>query len=204
MGFYNRHILPPLTNFVMAQSELLPYRERTIAPAAGRILEIGVGSGLNLPIYTDAAEHVTGIDPSPELLRYARKRAEQARPPVELREGAAEALPLETGSFDCVTVTWTLCSVDSVERVLAELRRVLRSGGTLRFAEHGLSPDPGVQKWQRGLTPIWHKCAGNCHLDRSPAHLLKAAGFVMRELNEGYARGPKPMVYMYQGVAEAA
>ncbi|KAF0676001.1 class I SAM-dependent methyltransferase [Profundibacterium mesophilum] len=203
MSFYDRAILPCLTDLVMGQEILTPYRQRCIAPAAGRILEIGAGAGHNFPFYGPGARSVLAIDPSAELLERARPRADAASCGVTLMQGHAEALPVESGSIDCVTVTWTLCSVGAPDAVLAELRRVLRPGGTVRFAEHGLSAEHKVRLWQKRLTPIWRRCAGNCHLDRPVPGLFDAAGFALASHDAGYARGPRPMVYMHEGVALA-
>lgn len=201
MGFYNSMILPRLTHMAMGAGLLTPYRERVIGAATGKVLEIGVGSGLNLPLYGPQVQAITAIDPSAPLLDLARSRAEAAVVPVDLIEASAEDLPLETDAFDTVTVTWTLCSVTDPQRVLAELRRVLRPGGQLLFVEHGLSPDKGVRRLQNMITPVWQRCAGNCHLNRPVADELRQAGYKLERLDTGYAPGPRPMTYMYEGRA---
>ncbi|APX89443.1 SAM-dependent methyltransferase [Brevirhabdus pacifica] len=204
MGIYDRYFLPRLTHMAMGTSLLTPYRERVIGGARGRVLEIGVGSGLNLPLYGDGVEAITAIDPSAPLLDLARDRAATAAAPVDLIEASAEDLPLSCDSFDMVTVTWTLCSVRDPARVLAELRRVLRPGGALAFVEHGRAPDPPVRRWQDRLTPFWRRCAGNCHLNRPVAQELEQAGFRIERLDTGYAKGPRPMTFMYEGRAVSA
>ena len=202
MQFYDKHILPRLTHMAMRQEQLLPYRSRAVSVAAGRILEIGIGSGLNLALYPGAVCRVIGIDPSPGLLRLAADASRSRAPETELIEGTAEELPLEDGSVDCAIATWTLCSIPQPRRALSEIRRVLKPRtGIFSFVEHGLAPEPRVQQWQRWLTPVWSRCAGNCHLDRPTAVLVEESGFRIEELRTGYAAGPKPMAFMYEGIA---
>jgi len=160
MGLYARYLLPRLTHLSMGQKQLLPYRQRVVTGAAGRVLEIGIGSGLNLPLYGGAVEEVIGIDISPELLAMAERAAamvSRRRLRVRLLEGSAERLPciIADGSVDTVVVTWALCSVPDATATLAEAHRVLRPGGSLRFVEHGRSPDASVAWWQDHLTPLW-------------------------------------------------
>ena len=185
----------------MRQEQLLPYRRRAVSGAKGRVLEIGIGSGLNLALYPDAVDQIVGVDPSPELLHRAAQASQGLTPTTEMIEGVAEALPLENRSVDCVVATWTLCSVLEPEKVLAEIRRVLKPDGVFRFVEHGLAPEPSVQRWQRWLTPVWKHCAGNCHLDRPTDALVEKSRFRIERLDTGYATGPKPMVFMYEGFA---
>ncbi len=201
MKFYDTHILPRLTHLAMRQDLLLPYRRRTVSGAKGRVLEIGIGSGLNLPLYPNAVDHVIGIDPSAELLSLAAVASRSNTLEVELIEGFAENLPLESQSVDSVVTSWTLCSVSDPRQVLSEIRRVLKPGGIFSFVEHGLAPEVRVQRWQRRLTPIWSRCAGNCHLDRAPAAIVKESGFQLERLETGYATGPKPIVFMYEGLS---
>jgi ubiquinone/menaquinone biosynthesis C-methylase UbiE len=200
MGFYQDHIVPYLINLAMRQRMLVPYRERVLADAQGRVLEIGIGSGLNLPFYAHSPQQVIGLDPSAKLLAMAR-RTRRVQRPITFVEGSAEAVPLDANSIDTVVTTWTLCSIPDVQRALDEMRRVLRPGGSLLFVEHGLSPDPKVRKWQDRLTPAWRCVAGGCHLNRPIAQLIEAAGFRLDRLETGYMRGPKPMTFMYEGRA---
>jgi ubiquinone/menaquinone biosynthesis C-methylase UbiE len=199
MGFYRNHIVPHLVSLAMRNRLLEPYRERILTLAEGRILEIGVGSGLNLPLYTDPAREVLGLEPHPKLLEMASRKSH--RTPVKLIEGSAEAIPLETGSVDTVVTTWTLCTVPDVNTALAEMRRVLKPGGRLLLVEHGLAPEEKVRKWQHRLTPVWKRMAGGCHLDRPIADLVQSAGFHLDHLQTGYMQGPKPMTFMYEGIA---
>jgi ubiquinone/menaquinone biosynthesis C-methylase UbiE len=167
------------------------------------VLEIGIGSGRNLPFYGGDVEEVVGVDPSPGMLALAR-RAHAAGPRrVELVEASAERLPFDACSFDATVVTWSLCSVPDPAAALQEARRVLRPGGRLLFVEHGLAPDPGVRRWQDRLTPVWRRWTGGCHLNRKPDDLVRAAGFTLERLDTGYARGPKPMTFIYEGAARA-
>src|SRR3546814_279181 len=177
MGLYHDRVLPCLIHLSMRQQNLVPYRQRVIPAAEGRILEVGVGSGLNLPFYSDKATHVVALDPSPRLLGRARNEAGCAKRPVELLEGSAEAIPLQDRSVDTVVTTWTLCTIPAVFVALREMHRVLRPGGQLLFVEHGLAPAASVQRWQERLTPLWKRIGGGCHLNRGIAGLIEAAGF---------------------------
>jgi ubiquinone/menaquinone biosynthesis C-methylase UbiE len=201
VSFYRDWILPRLIHFSMRQRNLVPYRQRVITAAAGHVLEIGIGSGLNLPFYTADVERVIGLDPSPQLLAIARGPAGQASIPAELVEGSAEAIPLQDRSIDTVVTTWTLCTIPDASGALAEMRRVLKPGGRLLFVEHGRSPDFGVRRWQDRLTPVWKRIGGGCHLNRPIAELIGGAGFLMERLDTGYMRGRNPMTFMYEGSA---
>lgn len=199
MGFYEDRILPHLVHLSMRQDTFSPYRQRLISSARGRVLEIGVGSGLNLPLYTSAVRHVIGLDTSPRLLSMARKVHPGARVPTELIEGSAEALPVDDQSIDTVVSTWTLCSIPDVVAALQEMRRVLKPSGELLFVEHGRSPDEKVRRWQNRLTPLWKRVSGGCHLNRPIRDLLEQAGFRIERIDTGYMKGPKPMTFMYEG-----
>ena len=202
VGFYAHRILPRLIDLGMRQSRLVPLREHLIALAAGRILEVGIGSGLNLPFYRRDIEGVIGVDPSPELLARARRNAAWTHFPVQLLEGRAEALPVEDGAVDSVVMTWTLCSVDDPLRALAEIRRALRPGGSLIFIEHGRAPEPRIQRWQDRLNPCWSRFAGGCNLNRPVDALLRSAGLRLVGLETGYlVKGPKPWTFHYRGQA---
>jgi ubiquinone/menaquinone biosynthesis C-methylase UbiE len=204
MGFYNDRILPHLINGAMRKPELQPYRERVIAHAKGRVLEVGVGSGLNLPIYGAQVSEIVGLEPAPRLVGMAEHLAGHAKAPVEFITGSAESLPLESASVDTVVTTWTLCSIQDAIRALKEMRRVLRPDGELLFVEHGLSPESTVQKWQHRLTPLWKKIGGGCHLNRPIRALIEQGGFAITSLDTGYMKGPKPMTYLYEGRASPA
>ena len=202
MNFYDRWVLPPFLDLVMRQHQLAKYRREVVAAASGRVLEVGVGSGLNFPLYGKQVEIVFGIDPSPRLLAIARQRAAIAGVRTELMQGSATAIPLADSTLDTVVMTWALCSIPDPLVALREMRRVLKPGGRLLFVEHGLSPEPGVERWQHRLTPLWRHIAGGCHLDRKIDGLIRTAGFDLTELRTEYAEGPRTMTYMYQGCAE--
>ena len=204
MGFYNDRIVPCLIRQSMRQATLTPYRRRLIPTAAGRVVEIGVGSGANLRLYSTHAEHVIGLDPSSRLLSMARQAAREATVSVELVEGSAEKMPLEDRSVDTVVMTWTLCSIPDSSLGLREIRRVLKESGRLLFVEHGRSPDPNVSRWQDRLTPLWRRLAGGCHLNRPMRLLIEEAGFRIERIETGYMKGPKPMTFMYEGCARLA
>lgn len=202
MSFYDDHVLPRLVHLAMRNRELLPYRQRTLSGATGRVLEVGFGSGLNLPFYGTAAREIIGLEPSPALLAMARSASHRSSRAPILMEGSAEAIPLESATVDTVVTTWTLCTIPRAIEALREMRRVLRPGGELLFVEHGLSPDERVRRWQDRLTPLWKRIGGGCHLNRPIRTLIERGGFTLHHLDTGYApRGPRPMVYMYEGRA---
>jgi ubiquinone/menaquinone biosynthesis C-methylase UbiE len=201
MGFYQDRILPHLVHLSMRQRNLALYRTRVISNAEGRVLEIGIGSGLNLPYYSARTERVIGLDPSPKLLAMTRKVAQRTSLPVELIENSAESIPLYNRSIDTVVTTWTMCSIPDIQRALGEMRRVLKPTGRLLFVEHGRAPDPGVRRWQDRLTPVWQRFSGGCHLNRAISELIESAGFRIERIETGYMRGPKPMTFMYEGSA---
>jgi ubiquinone/menaquinone biosynthesis C-methylase UbiE len=201
MSFYQNVILPRLVHLSMSNGDLLPYRRRVLSAAEGRVLEIGIGSGLNLPYYPAAVREVIGLDPSTQLLTMARRAADHAVVPVSFIEDTAEAIPLDSGSIDTVVTTWTLCSIHRSEQALREMRRILKPGGQLLFVEHGLSPEEGVRRWQDRLTPLWKRIGGGCHLNRPIRTLVENAGFDIARIETGYAKGPRPMVFMYEGRA---
>ena len=201
MGFYDRHILPRLLDLAMRNRRLDGYRRRAIASALGVVLEIGVGSGLNLALYGPAVDRVCAIDPAPELLRLASQRIKDAQVPVSLVRASGEHLPFADAIFDTVVTTWTLCSIADPVAALIEARRVLKPRGSLVFVEHGLSPEARVARWQHALTPCWRRIGGGCHLDRKMDDLIRAAGFRLDAVDTGYMPGPKPWTFMYQGRA---
>jgi SAM-dependent methyltransferase len=204
MNLYDRYVLPHLLAAVMRQQIFIPFRQRIGAAAEGRVLEIGIGSGLNLPFYGSNVRDVTGVEPSPPLLHLARQRALALGRPLATHQAPAETLPFDTGSFDTVVTTWSLCTIPNPVAALAEASRVLAPGGRLLFAEHGLSPDPGVAKWQHRITPVWKHIAGGCHTERPIDHLITTAGLRIARLSTGYAPGHRPMAYMFEGAAVPA
>jgi ubiquinone/menaquinone biosynthesis C-methylase UbiE len=202
MGLYKSRILPRILDLAMRNEALDPYRHQIIGSARGLVLEVGVGSGMNLPLYGRAVDSVYGLDPTPELLDLARQRAREAAVPIFLVRASAEEIPFPTSVFDTAIMTWTLCSIPKPTIALAEIRRVLKSDGQLIFVEHGLSPEIGVARWQHRLTPCWSWISGGCHLDRKTDDLLRRAGFDIKDLATGYMKGPRAWTFMYEGAAK--
>ena len=202
MGFYREQIIPWLIHLSMRQPRLAPYRSRVVSAASGRVLEIGIGSGLNLPFYGSRVSELIGLDPSAKLLGMIRRAGRRRSAPLALIEGTAEAIPLDGRSVDTVVTTWTMCTIPEVRRALQEMCRVLRPGGCLMFVEHGRAPEPRVRWWQDRLDPAWTRLAGGCHLNRAIAELIESAGFRIERLETGYMRGPRAMTFMYEGSAQ--
>lgn len=205
MGLWANKILPFLIEKSCRSTTILAERKRWVPRARGHVLELGVGSGLNLAFYEPARVHkVTAIDPSAALLARAAPRAEAAPVPVELVRTPAEQLPFAAQAFDSVLVTYSLCSVDDPLAVLAEVRRVLRPGGELVLVEHGLSSDAATQRWQRRVTPVWRRVGGGCRLDRDMTALLREARFSTDEIAASQEEGSRLTAFTYQGVARPA
>ncbi|NNG05025.1 MAG: class I SAM-dependent methyltransferase [Inquilinus sp.] len=204
MGFYDDRILPHLIDLSMRNRRVAERRQGIVPNARGRVLEIGIGSGLNLPFYDPGVEAVVGVDPSAKLLAMARRAAERVAPAVELVEHSAEALPFDTASFDTVVSTWTLCSIPDVNAALTEIRRVLKPAGSFLFIEHGAAAEPAVARWQDRLNPVWGRFSGGCHLNRPIDALVRQAGLAIAELETGYLlKGPRLLAYHYDGRATA-
>ena len=201
MSFYGRRILPHLLHFAMGQAQLRPFRQRVVGAAVGKVLEIGLGSGLNLPLYGLNVRSVIGVEPSAELLAMAERQVGRARIPVELLETSAEALPLPSSSIDTAVTTWTLCTILDAVQALREVRRVLKPGGVLLFVEHGRAPEPSVARWQDRLDRPWSRIAGGCHLNRPIDHLITDAGFRVETLRHERVAGPPTHNFLYQGQA---
>lgn len=201
MGFYEREVLPRLINVVMDSRELAPIRARVNASLRGEVLEVGFGSGLNVPHYPSDITRVTAIDPSVVGRRLAAGRVAARGIAVEYIGTDGQALSLPSASIDHVITTWTLCSIPEVDRALAEIRRVLRPGGSFHFVEHGRSPDRGVAAWQDRLTPMQRRIAGGCHLNRPIDQLVRDSGLELVQLDNYYVKGPRPFVYMFEGIA---
>ena len=205
-SFYDRHIMPRLIGCACASKPIMKQRAKVVPLAEGRVLELGMGGGLNLAFYDPAkVESVVGVDPSAAL----RARAEAAPRPeglkVKLRDGTAESLPYEDHSFDCVVCTFTLCSVQDPDKALAEARRVLKPRGQLLFCEHGLAPDIDVRRWQYRVEPVWKAIAGGCHLTRPIASSIAKAGFLLDRVEKMYLPGtPRIAGWSEWGVASVA
>jgi SAM-dependent methyltransferase len=206
MGFWTDHVVPRITDAALDNRDIRQHRERVVAGLRGTVLEIGFGSGLNVPVYPPEVERVLAVEPS----MLGRKRGEEriAASPVEIEFVGldGQSIPLPDDSVDAALTTFTLCTIPDVDAALAEVRRVLKPGGELHFLEHGLSPEPGVARWQHRLDGFEQRIAGGCHLIRPTDRLLRDAGFEIRELTEDEMAGPKlmaPWAHLYQGVATA-
>ncbi len=202
MSFYQKWIIPRLVDFSMRNKEAMRYRSQVVPQACGTVLEIGIGSGLNLPFYGASVERLYGLDPSGELLEMARKKANAIVFPVDFLACPSEEISLDDGSVDTVVTTWTLCTIPDPVKALKEMRRVLKPGGTLLFAEHGLAPEARVQGWQQWLNPLWSRITGGCNLNRKMDELIQASGFRLVEIKMEYAEGPRAMSYVYSGRAQ--
>jgi ubiquinone/menaquinone biosynthesis C-methylase UbiE len=205
MGFYAKYLLPRTVHFLCSAKLIRKQRIKVVYLATGRVLEIGIGSGLNLPLYDPGkVQHVWGLDPSIELWTLAERMASQVDFSVEFIKGDAEAIPLDDCSADTVLVTYTLCSVPRVLRALEEIRRVLKPVGQLIFCEHGAAPDVSVRRWQNRLNPIWKRIAGGCSLNLPIPSLLEQAGLKIRQMDTMYLPGWKPVTFNYWGTAGSA
>jgi ubiquinone/menaquinone biosynthesis C-methylase UbiE len=201
MGIYQDRILPRITDAVMDRREYAAIRARVSAKLDGEVLELGFGSGLNVPHYPAAVTRVRAVDPATLGRKLAAKRVAASTVPVDYIGLDAQALPLDAASIDHVLTTWTLCSIPAVERALSEVCRVLRPGGAFHFVEHGRSPDAKVALWQDRLTPLQRRLAGGCHLNRSIDRLVADSGLDLTRLDNYYAQGPRPLGYMFEGMA---
>ncbi|HUF83882.1 MAG TPA: class I SAM-dependent methyltransferase [Acidimicrobiia bacterium] len=204
MGFYQDQVLPRAVDVLLSGKEFARLRARVVGDLDGEVLEVGFGSGRNVPYYPPTLKRVRAVDPATVGRKLAAKRVAASPVPVEYVGLDGEDLPLEDESVDHVLTTWTLCTIPDVPRALAEIRRVLRPGGSLHFLEHGRSPDPKVVRWQDRFTPIQKRIAGGCHLDRPIDELVRDSGLEMTHLENFYLRGPKPLGYMFEGVATKA
>lgn len=204
-SFYDRYILPGLLKCACSSPQIAKQRAKVVPLAAGRVLELGIGMGLNLAFYdADKVESVTGVDPAAELRAVAMAAPRDPRLSVTVEDGTAEALPFEAASFDCVVCTFTLCSVHTPAQALSEARRVLKPGGRFLFCEHGLAPDADVAKWQRRIEPVWKAIAGGCHLTRPITTAITAAGFRIRHQDSMYIpRAPRIAGWSEWGEATA-
>jgi len=201
VGYYDDRILPRITDFLLGRPEVGELRERVCAGLDGEVLEVGFGSGLNVPHYPAAVTRVRAVDPATLGRELAAERVARSPVPVEYVGLDGEALPLEDASVDHVLTTWTLCTIPHVDRALAEVRRVLRPGGTLHFVEHGLADDAKVARWQDRITPVQKRVFGGCHLNRQIDRLIEDAGLSIDRMDVYQAPGPKVASFFYEGVA---
>jgi len=201
-SWYGRFLFPRLCDVLLNRPVVACQRRELLAQAGGKILEIGFGTGLNLPCYPRDVRQLTTVDPNPGMSRLAQQRLKKSRIAVDQRLLGSEQLPFAADTFDCVVSTFTLCSIADVGRALAEARRVLKSGGRLLFLEHGLSPEPGVQHWQRRLNWLQGRLADGCRLDRDMRALLAIQPWSSLAVATFYLEGaPKTHGYLYRGTA---
>jgi ubiquinone/menaquinone biosynthesis C-methylase UbiE len=202
MGFYARHIFPRLMHWSMSRPEFAEQRRLALADVAGEILEIGFGTGLNLPAYPDHVRKITAVDRSQHMGRLAARQLGSTAIEVELQTSSAEQLPMDAATFDSVVSTFTLCSIADLDAAFREIRRVLKSSGRFFFLEHGLSPQPRIARWQHRLSPISRWLGEGCNMDRPIRRLVENGGFRIELCEEFYVpRAPKLGGYLYRGVA---
>ena len=202
MGLYSKHILPKLVHLTCSTKPIMRQREKVVPLAHGRVLEIGIGSGLNLPFYDDGkVTKLWGLEPAPEMRRMAEKAARSARFGVELIGLVGEEIPLENNSVDTVLLTYTLCTIPDVEPALRGMARVLKPGGTLIFCEHGAAPEDSVRRWQDRINPIWKRLGGGCNLNRAIPDMIEQGGFRVTKMETMYIPGWRPASFNYWGTA---
>ena len=201
-SWYDRHILPYLIDLSCGVKPVRRQRAKVVPLAHGRVLEVGMGSGLNMPYYDKSrVAAIVGLDPSPGMRRRAEQRIAEAGLAVEFVGLSAEKIPLPDAAFDSVLITYTLCSIPDPVAALEEMRRVLKPDGRLIYCEHGRAPDESVRRWQDRLTPLWRRIGGGCHLNRDIPALLAAGGFACNDVQTMYLPGLRPMTYNYWGEA---
>ena len=202
MGLYNRYILPNLIDLIASTDSVMQPRSRVVPEARGRVLEIGIGSGLNLSLYDPTrVSEIVGVDPAAGMQRPARQRAAQIEIPVRTIALELGQIQAQDASFDSIVCTYTLCSIPDAAAALKEMRRVLKPGGKLLFCEHGKAPDPPVLLWQNRLTPLWKPLSGGCHLNRDIPALIEASGFDIRQIESSYLQGPRLITWTWRGWA---
>ena len=204
MGFYSKHVLPKLIHFTCSIKAGMHQRSKVVPQARGLVLEIGIGSGLNLPFYdADLVTKVIGLDPSPEMIRIASDAAKAVKFDVEFIGLPGEEIPLDIGSFDTILMTYTLCSIPNIRDALQQMNRVLKPGGQMIFCEHGAAPDANVRRLQDRLNPIWSRLSGGCQLNLEIPVLLEEGGFKIVDLQTQYIPGWRPVSFNYWGIATA-
>ena len=204
MGLYARYLLPRIVHFTCSSKPNMRQRQKLVPLARGRVLEVGIGSGLNLPFYDPAnVTEIWGLDPSPEMTEWAADAAEEVPLDVKFVSAGAEEIPFDSDSFDTVLLTYTLCTIPDAEPALREMARILKRRGELLFCEHGVAPDAGVRRWQDRLNPIWWRLGGGCHLNRDIPGLIQQGGFEITGMETMYIPGWRPASFNYWGSATA-
>ena len=199
-NWYERHILPRALDYACGMSAVGRMRQLVVPRAQGRVLEVGIGTGLNMRYYDQSrVTHITGLDPALQFHPLARERIARSGLAVDLVGLSAEKIPVPDASYDTVLITYTLCTIANPQAALLEMRRVLAPSGKLLFCEHGRAPDASVQRWQERLQPVWGPLAGGCQLGRDIPALLRAAGFTLPDLQTRYLTGPRPFTFNYWG-----
>jgi ubiquinone/menaquinone biosynthesis C-methylase UbiE len=202
MGFYAEQVLPRFQDKVMDRKDMREVRTRVSSGLSGDVVEVGFGTGLNVPHYPAQVARVAAVEPSSLCMRIARPRIARTSAKVELAGLTGEALDLPSEGFDTALSTWTLCTIPNVDAALAEISRVLKPGGRFHFVEHGHAPDARVARWQARIEPPWKRIGGGCHLTRRIPELIERAGFQIDALDTYYMKGePKMFGYTYEGVA---
>ena len=203
MSLYDKYVLPKFLNCACGSNPVSRQRQKVVPLVEGKVLEVGVGSGLNLPFYDKSKiDELWGLDPSEELSGMARKLADRENIVVNFISSGAEEIPLPDSYFDSVLITYTMCTIPEVARDNKEIKRVLKRGGKLIFCEHGEAPDENIRKWQKRINPFWGKLAGGCNINRKIPSLIQNAGFEIVELEEMYLpKTPKIAGYNYWGYA---
>lgn len=202
MGLYDRYVLPHLIHLACGAGPVQKQRQKVVPHAVGRVLEIGVGSGHNLPFYeADKVERLWALDPAPEMAKRARKAADTVPFEVDILGLPGDEIPLDDHTVDTVVMTYTLCTIPQTEPALRQMRRVLKPGGRLLFCEHGAAPDADVRRWQDRINPIWGRFSGGCHLNRDIPGLLRQGGFRLDTLDTMYIPGWRPGCFNYWGAA---
>lgn len=200
MNYYRKYILPKFLNLIMKRQSFKQHRRNVIEKAKGVVLEVGFGSGLNLPYYKDLIK-LYALEPSEELWKIAQPELNNVSFDIEYLQNSAESIPLNDSSIDYVISTWTLCSIPDVSTALREIKRVLKPGGKFLFIDHGQSPKPFISSTQRLLTPISKRLSGGCHLNREIEKLIKESGLEIEKM-EKFTTKTKPLIFMYKGVAK--
>ena len=202
MSLYEKYFLPKLLDFCCGMEGFQNKRSQIVPMAHGRVLEIGIGSGLNFDHYNfDKVEEIIGVDPAVSSVAMARSRSSQYNSKISFIESSAESIDLPSSTFDCVVIGYSLCTIPDPLKALAEARRLMKPEGSLFFMEHGLAPEQNIQKWQHRLTPGWKKIGGGCNLNRDIEALIKAGGFQFKSLSKKYIKGPKIAAFQYYGEA---